>query len=237
MKRKFSRLDRKQESHNLKLAFFYGLLTFVLALGVVLFGIPLLIRLAVFLGDVRSSSLPVESRDTVPPPPPIFTTSLEATSSSQIILVGYAEPSSSVFIDLNGTLEKEIVADNEGLFKTEINLTEGNNQIEAIAKDQAGNESSQSDSLKIVLDDEPPELELTFPEEERITIHEEKVNLTGKTETEATLIINERLVIIDREGNFEYPINLKEGDNEIMFVVEDKAGNKIEKIITINYSS
>ena len=236
MKRKFSRLDRKQESRNLKLAFFYGLLTFILALGIVFFGIPLLIRLAVFLGDVRSTSLPVESLDTVPPSPPIFTTSLEATNSSRIVLAGYSEPSSSVSISLNGALEKEIVADNEGLFKTEINLTEGTNQVEAIAKDQAGNESTRSDSLKIILDDKLPELALTFPEEERSTVHEEKVNLTGKTETEATLIINERLVIIDREGNFEYPINLKEGDNEIMLVVEDEAGNKTEKIITINYS-
>jgi len=236
MKRKFSRLARKQESRNLKLAFFYGLLTFVLALGVVLFGIPLLIRLAIFLGDVRSSSLPIESQDTVSPPPPIFTTNLEATNSSRVVLAGYAEPSSSVSINLNGALESEIVADNEGLFKTEIDLTEGTNQIEAIAKDQAGNESAQSNSLKIVLDDDLPELELTFPEEEEAIVHEEKVNLTGKTETEAVLIINERLVIIDREGNFEYPVSLKEGDNEIMLVVEDKAGNKTEKIITINYS-
>ena len=236
MKRKFSRLARKQESKNIKLAFFYGLLTFLLALGVLFFGIPLLIRLAVFLGDVRSSSLPVETQDKVPPSPPIFTTSFEATSSSQIALAGYAEPGSAVLISLNGSLEQEIVADNEGLFKTEINLTDGDNQIEAIAKDQAGNQSSNSKALQITLDDEPPELELTYPETDKASVHEEKIVLTGKTETEATLVINERLVIIDREGNFEYPISLKEGDNEVSLSVEDKAGNKTEKMITVTYS-
>ena len=110
MKRKFSRLTRKQESKSIKLAFFYGFLTFLLALGVVFFGIPLLIKLAVFLGNVRSSSLPVETQDQVPPSPPIFTTNFEATSSSRMTLAGYAEPGSSVLISLNGLQKEEIVA-------------------------------------------------------------------------------------------------------------------------------
>jgi len=236
MKRKFSRLTRKQESKSIKLAFFYGFLTFLLALGVVFFGIPLLIKLAVFLGNVRSSSLPVETQDQVPPSPPIFTTNFEATSSSRMTLAGYAEPGSSVLISLNGLQKEEIVADSEGLFKTEMNLSQGANKIEAMAKDQAGNESAPSNQLEITFDNEPPELELTFPEEERATVHEEKINLTGNTEPEATLSINEKLVIIGREGNFEYPISLKEGDNEISLNVEDRAGNKTEKMVTINYS-
>lgn len=233
---KFSRLIRKQESKNVKLAVIYGILTLALAVAVIAFGIPALIKLAIFLGDIRSSSVPIESQDTIPPSPPIFTTSAEATSKRFLSVAGYAEPAAKVTIVVNTLEGGEVVADNEGLFKFEINLDEGENEIYALAKDGAGNESGQSQKLMIVFDEKPPKLEVTAPSKEKTTTDKNKIEIVGLTEAGATVTINEHLTVLDQNGAFTYSLGLSAGENEIMVTATDKAGNKTEKILTVTFS-
>ena len=59
--------------------------------------------------------------------------------------------------------------------------------------------------------------------------------IKGKTEKEAVVTVNERQVIVGLEGNFEADYFLTEGDNEIIVVAKDKAGNKTEKTIKVKY--
>jgi len=221
--KKFSRLAYKEETRSIRQAIFYGGLTFVLALGIIFLGIPALIKMAIFLGNLRTSSLPIESKDTLPPSPPIFKPLPEATNSAQLIISGFAESGSIVKIFLAGEGEKEVVADNEGTFTFDnLKLTLGRNEIYAVTTDKAGNKSAESEKTIVYYDNTPPELEIIQPTD-NITISEEnnKFEVIGKTESEVTVLVNEHLVVVDKEGNFKYPLTLSLGENNIKITVTD----------------
>lgn len=238
MKRRKSRLTRKEETRSIRKAILYGGLTFILALGLVFLGIPILIKMAVFLGNLRSSSLPVETKDTLPPSPPVLKPSYKATNSAEIDIQGFAEPGSLVKIFLTGVSQKEIISSQDGSFSfANLRLTLGKNEIHTIAIDEAGNTSQESGKLTIFYDTTAPELEILEPPDgETFFGTKDKVDVKGKTGEETTVYINDHLVVVDREGNFQYPIALKEGENLIKVLALDEAGNETTKEITVNYS-
>lgn len=216
----------------MKKGFFFSLLTFLLVLIVVFEGVPFLIRMATFLGELKSSTKTVETEDTTPPLPPKLRPLPEATNKSQITLQGFAEPGATVKIFLNEEVAKEVVADADSSFATEvINLSFGKNRIKAKAVDQAGNESKDSGILMIEYDTTPPELKIQEIKEEK------EAKISGKTEPKVALKINDHLVILDQEGNFSYSLTLSEGENKIFIEAEDLAGNKTEEEIIIQIQS
>lgn len=234
--KKFSLLARKEEVRSIHRAILYGGLTVILALSIVFLGIPALIKMAVFLGNLRASSLPIEVKDTIPPTPPIFAPFPEATNSAQFSFSGFAEPVSTIEIFLGGISTRKILIGNEGIFNIDnLSLTEGKNEIYAIAVDEAGNKSFESEKIIIWYDNIPPELEITQPVDKTIW-ENNKIEVIGKTQPETIISINDHLVIVDKEGNFKYPLSLSFGENIIRVVATDKAGNQTEKSLTLTYS-
>jgi len=238
MKSKFSLLSKKESKRNLRQAVFFSFLTLALAALVFIYGIPTVIKMAVFVGNLRSSTTPVESNDNIPPSPPIFKTLLEATNSAKINLHGFAESGSDVKIYLTGQPINDVIADNDGNFSMDnLELTLGKNEITAIAIDNAGNKSRESEKLVVWYDNQPPELEVNQPADKSIiTSENSKVEIVGKTEPEVNLLINEHLVILNKEGGFKYSFSLSSGENLINIVATDKAGNQTIKTLTLNYS-
>jgi len=233
-----SRLLRKEEARSLRQAIIFGSLTIILALGLVFLGIPALIKMAIFLGNLRSSSLPVETKDILAPAPPRLKPLLEATNSAQVMVQGFAEPKSTVEILLSGTSVKTVITEENGSFKAGgIKLTLGKNDIVATAADEAGNTSQESGKIIIYYDETSPELEISDPADGSTYFgnEEDEIAVKGKTEEKVTVTINERIAIVDSEGNFEYPFSLAEGENQILVVATDKAGNKTEKEIKVTY--
>ncbi len=233
-----SRLWRKEKEKSLRQAVFFSFLTVGLALTLIFLGIPALIRLAVFLGEIRSSSLPIENSDTVPPSPVQLEALPEATNSAQIAVKGYTEPGATVEFFLSGSPAKKVVAEADGTFNSgSLGLTEGRNQIYATATDTAGNQSQKSEVYELYYDSTPPEIEISEPQEnQEFSGGQTKVFVKGKTEAKATITINDRLVIVDASGNFSYPLTLSEGENNLKIIVTDKAGNQAEKELTVTYS-
>ncbi|MBU3957019.1 hypothetical protein KKI19_01945 [Patescibacteria group bacterium] len=233
-----TRLARKQEARNIRQAIIYIILTLALALVLVFVGIPLLIRTAIFLGNLRTSSKLPEQTDTIPPSPPRIIIPFEATNSAQFSLKGYTEPGANIKLYNSGFSFGETVADNEGSFAIEdLKLTSGRNEISAVAQDAAGNESQPSMSSVVDYDTTPPLLEITHPEDgETITGIESQITLEGKTEEGAKISVNGRLVIVGPEGDFNYQYSLEEGENIFIIVAQDKAGNQTQKELKVTYS-
>jgi len=235
---KYSLLSKKEEKRNLRRAVLFTFLTLLLIFISLFWGIPALIKMAVFFGDIRGSSQPIEVKDNFPPQVPILNTLPEATNQSEIEVSGITEAGASVKIFLVGKEAKETLADNEGNFSSgKLNLTLGQNEIYALAIDKAGNQSTPSEKVAVWYDNEPPTLEISQPEDGK-TVSEEtgKINIVGKTDPNTELTVNEHLVILDKEGNFKYTLGLSLGENQIQIVAIDKAGNKTEKSLTVNYS-
>jgi len=232
-----SRLRRKEEKRSLRQAIIFGFLTLLVSLGLVFLGIPIMIRVAIFLSDLRSSSQPIENQDIFPPSPPRLEPLPEATNSAQIEINGFAEQNTSIEIFVNDFSAKKVMVENDGKFKaSDIKLKEGENEISLTATDKAGNVSQKS-KVNLFFDQTPPELEISEPTEETVVSGEEgKITLKGKTEEKASLTVNDHLVIVNFEGNFEYPLPLNEGENQIIVIATDKAGNQTKKEIKITYS-
>ncbi len=206
-------------------------LTLVL-IGLIIYkGVPFLIQMAGFFGDLKSSKELVENEDQTPPSPPRLQAGPGATNDPYVTLKGFAEAGATVKIFLNAELEKEVISDNDASFIVDsLFLSSGKNRLQAKAIDRAGNESEDSVMMIIDYDNQAPALEVNQPEPA------EKVKISGKTEPEATLKINDRLIILDQEGNFTSAINLDEGENRILVSATDQAGNQTEKEIILNYA-
>lgn len=231
-----SRLARKQSEKIKRRAVLYIFLTLALALVLLFVGIPLLIRLAVFVGNIRGSGNLPESSDQIPPSPPKIMAPFEATNSAQFTLRGFAENGSTVKLYNSSLPSGEVLADNEGVFTVErFTLTEGRNEITAVAVDEAGNESQPSRTVVINFDGQPPTLEITEPQDGQEISQESEIGIRGQTEEGVKVFLNGRMLIVSPEGTFNYPYNLQEGSNTLSFVARDEAGNQTEKSITVNF--
>lgn len=235
MSPKSSRLARKQEARSLRRAVLFGFLTVLLALALVFLGIPALIKMAIFIGNLRSSYTPIETKDVLPPVPPRLKPLAEATNEDQINIEGFAEKGATVEIFLNGIAEKKCVAEVDGSFLvSNINLNQGENEIYAITTDQDGNKSQKSGILVIDYDNTPPELVVNEPTDGSVFPSEEKtIEIKGETEEGVTITVNDRFVILGVEGEFSSSFTLSEGENKIKIVAVDKADNQTEEEITV----
>ena len=230
-----SRLARKQESRNLKKTVLFSFLSVLLIFLFIFLGIPGLIKLAVFMGNLRSSYLPTETKDTLPPPAPIFQPLPEATLSATLEVKGFAEAGSSVEIFISGLSAEKVISSNDGTFLVrDATLTKGKNEIYAQATDPAGNPSQESQRIVVFFDQEPPPLTILEPTETSFYQPENKVNLKGETEAGVKVTVNDHLVIIDSEGKFSYSLTLSDGENQIKVIATDKAGNQTEQELNLS---
>lgn len=230
-----SRLARRQEERNIRQAIIFGLLTIGLILAIFYFGLPALIKLSVFLGNLKSSTSPLEQEDKIPPFSPQLFPLVEATSSANISLSGLAEPGAKIEIFVGGISERKVVADAEGNFTvSDLVITEGKNEIYAIATDQAGNSSQPSEKVVVFLDKTPPKLEIFTPENNSTFWGlPKRIEIKGKTDPDASVVVNNHLAIMEAEGKFNYSLTLSSGENKIKIIATDRAGNQTEKELTL----
>lgn len=230
-----SRLIKKEKSKLEKQSIYYLLLGVVILLLFIFLIMPNLIRLFFAVIDKES---PFVEKDTVPPQVPILSSNpVEATFSASLNLKGYAEAKSKVVFLINSEKVAEIQAADDGQFDYELALASGANELSIYGVDDAGNESLKTKSYMIARDDEAPMLEIEEPKDGSVIELKKNRTLTikGKTEAEAKLLINDRLVLADKEGNFSTNYYLAEGKNELKFVVTDKATNKTERKIEVEF--
>lgn len=233
-----SRLQRKREKESLKQAVKYLLLIFLVLYLMIKLGLPALIRMATFLGDIRSSSEPIEQQDEVRPMAPRLQPLPEATAESLIDVAGVGEPGTTVQLHLRGISVEETVVDNEGSFEFKgVHLREGENEIYVVARDDVGNKSDDSQTWMVTLDMSLPALGLDQPKNgDRFFDKDSPITVKGTAEEEADLTVNGRFVMIKSDGSWETTINLSEGDNEIEVKAVDAAGNEIIERVVVNYT-
>lgn len=176
-------------------------------------------------------------KDTIPPTSPFLQQIPEATQNSTIDISGGTEEAAKVHLYVDDEKRAEAVADNNGLFTfsgVEVSVTP--QRIFVKAEDQDGNESSKSQEYTTVRDNETPTAEIISPksgETYRSTEHSYVVKL--KTEPNAVVLVNGQLALLTTEGEATAQIRLERGKNEIKIEIKDKAENKFEKSVFINF--
>lgn len=158
--------------------------------------------------------------------PPVLTIPYEATNTAKIDISGYSNPNSRVKIFVD---EKEVetvaVLDDGSFLAKDIALSFGTNSISAKSIDEYNEESLPSKTFKIILDLEKPPLSINEPEDNKIITDERKLKISGKTEQNAQIFINNSQIIVDKDGNFSAGMQLNDGDNIFNIKSIDRASN------------
>lgn len=234
-----SRLSKKFERKSRN-----TLILSVLGIAAVLFlffkyGIPLIGESSFLFGRVTSSEKSTQNqtqqKDINYVPSPNLDTLPQATKEQNVKVTGTSLSGLKVALYLNGSKDDEKDVAGDGSFEFDLSLTEGENIIKAKAiKDK--NESDFSDSLTITYKKSEPNLSIDSPHDGDHLNGGSVVTVSGKTDPDNTVVVNDFQAIIDSGGNYSYGLTLKGGDNEIKVVTTDPAGNQTQKTIHVTYS-
>jgi hypothetical protein len=233
---KRSRLERKSEEQFTKKTILMGFFTILLFALMIIFGLPFLIRFSVFLGDAKNKKDDNIKENVLPPLAPRLVIPFEATNSSKIKITGFAEANVKVQLQKNQELIEETQVSESGDFVFEnIELNEGENIFTALAKTDKSGDSELSKPSVVIYDTKTPELQITNPSEDSITVDYADYDVIGQSEKGVSVLINNRVAMVDDEGKFKLKFQLNAGKNDIEVVVKDLAGNETKKKIVINY--
>ncbi len=232
---KRSRLERKKEEQITKKTVFMGFLTVVIFVLIIVFGLPLLIKFSILLGNSKSKKDTI-SENIVPPLAPRLIVPFEATSSSKIKIEGFAEAGSEVELLKNDESMGKTEVTSDGNFSFEnIELNDGENDFSARATKSDSGSSDMSKIVSVIFDTAPPELTMTNPSEDSLTVDSADFDISGKSEKGVNVTINGKVATVDSDGNFKLKIQLSSGKNDIGIIVKDAALNETKKTISITY--
>lgn len=233
---KRSRLERKSEEAITKKTVILGLLTLLLFLLVVLFGLPFLIRFSIFLGDIKNRKDREVKEKVLPPLPPRLVIPFEATNSARLVVKGVAEVGVVVELLKNDASigKAEVPPSGEFVFE-DIMLDEGENSFNALAMTEKGGSSELSKTIITVYDDKPPELAMINPSEGVIKVDSPDFEIVGKSERGVSVLVGGQVAMVDDEGKFKLKKQLNMGKNEVEIIVRDVAGNETRKKVEITY--
>ncbi len=233
---KRSRLEKQAEEQATKSTVMLGLLSVGVVVMVLMFGLPLLIKLSVFLGEIKSRTNGELKEKVLPPLPPRLTIPYEATNSAQIAIMGLAEVGSTVELLKNdvaiGTTQ---VSDSGDFSFVGVELEPGVNGFLARARTDQGGSSEMSQLLEVVFDNQSPEVEMINPSEATLTVDYADFDVVGKTEKGVSILINGNIAVVGDDGKFKLKIQLVPGKNEVEVVARDLAGNEMRKKVEIKY--
>ena len=158
-----------------------------------------------------------------------------ATNSAKIVVSGNILNFDTLKFYLNGEETREETVTTTDMFSFEIGeLTPGENELYVVASTKNSNETKKTPKYKIMYINTKPKLEINEPQNNS-TVSSQEVVLKGLTSKEVLIKVNESPVVVDVNGNFEYLIRLREGENTVFITAQDSAGNTETVELRVNY--
>lgn len=154
---------------------------------------------------------------TQPPEIVLAEPSNDLWTNESLITVSGAVPAGSR-LKVNG---QEATIGEAGEFTREVILQEGDNILRLEATDDVGNVTMQE--IIVHRKTTPPTLSLNL--EDGATFQQAEVQIIGKTEPGATVLIGGQVVAVSSVGEFQATVNLASGANLLEVVAQDQAGN------------
>jgi flagellar hook assembly protein FlgD len=138
------------------------------------------------------------------------------TKESLITVSGTVPKGAS--LKVNG---QEATVTGAGQFEREVILQEGDNVLRIEATDDVGNVTSQ----EIIIHRKSAAPSLAVNVDDGTTFQQAEVQIIGKTEPGATVLVGGQTVAVSSLGEFQSTVNLLTGDNLVDVVAQDQAGN------------
>lgn len=160
-------------------------------------------------------------------PPELEVDATRHTDGANVEVTGTSEAGARVRVT-GGARPARTTAGDGGAFTAEVALRGGENRLEVVAADAAGNETS--DALRVVRDARPPEL--TVDASESVDTSTPAIAVTADDTTEVTVhaeLDGERVGEKHKAGDeaVDLPLGwLPDGEHEVTVVARDRAGNE-----------
>jgi len=148
------------------------------------------------------------------------------TNESIIAVSGVVPPGTTLRVN-----SQEAALNDAGEFDREVVLQEGDNIIRIEAIDDVGNVASQE--LVLHRKSAAPTLGLNVADGE--TFQQSEIQISGKTDTGATVLIGGQAVTVSPLGEFQTTVNLLNGENILDVQAIDQAGNVTQRQYRLNY--
>lgn len=117
--------------------------------------------------------------------------------------------------------QQPVLLDENGVFDHELILQEGENQIRVEVTDDVGNVTVRERLVQ--LKTTPPQVTLNI--DDGAMFQQSSIQLTGRTDPGATVLVNNQLVPVSTLGEFQTTLNLLNGVNNVRIEARDIAGN------------
>ena len=231
---RLSRLETKKEKRRLSLAI-GGILAIIIL--VPLFGVKALIGFSVFVDSLRGGSPASTVQNQVVLLPPTLDPPAVATNTATISVSGKGQANNTLIVYLNNSEFKKQSIPTDGAFTiNDVPLSDGPNTISAKLTDEKGNTSDLSNVVSVTYANTPPKLDITGPEDNTTTNGDPNtVAVTGATDDNITVTINDRFVVVKSDDTFSYSYPLNEGDNILNILAVDAAGNQTKVTRKVTY--
>ena len=163
--------------------------------------------------------------------PPVLNIPYEATNTARIKIKGFSQAESKVEVYLDDELKTEVKVSSDGSFTTdEITLNLGTNNLSGKTIDEKGNKSLSSKPIRIIYENEKPTLDLREPADNSTVKGDKKITVSGTTNVSKDINVtaNGIRLIVNSEGQFSQVLEINEGDNNIVVIAADTAGNSAQ---------
>jgi hypothetical protein len=134
----------------------------------------------------------------------------EVVTETRIEFVVEVQDSDVDEVTVNGVKARE---KKPSIYHAKVDVPEGEQEVEIVARDEAENESRETVSLTV--DTTPPEVEATV-----------KVVVEGKVEPGSTVYVDGKEAEVNMFGNWRIELKVKRGQKTVEVVAIDEAGNK-----------
>lgn len=219
---------RRYEERKLRMRLILAIIGSIAIIGFLLvFGLKILVGFSVLVDKLRGAS-PASSSSQSVLLPPILDPLPTATNSATLTVSGAGSPGNILILYVNNSEAKKLTIPSDGRFSVaDLKFTDGDNTVSAKLTDEKQNVSDLSNVLTVTVKRSPPSLEVTSPAPNAtITGDKHSVDISGKTEEESTVTVNDRFVVVRTDGSFFYTYPLNDGDNLLKVVATDAAGNQ-----------
>jgi len=223
-----SRLIKKERQKLTKQIIWFSALSVLLILFFLFVVMPIFVR--VVNGIINTNPINNDNEEVFIQAPALDAPPAYVANSS-LQVTGYGEEQAEIIFIINGSEDVTVLAADDGRFEALLELTEGENVISAYSQINSDQVSPVSKQYLVVLDTEPPVIELTSPEDGKTyNIKDQTLNVEGSTDPDAKVYLNERLIFPSSDGKFVSKFQLQEGDQTITIKAVDQAGNQSEVV-------
>lgn len=232
-----SRLSRSAERKLTKKLFLAITGSIGLLIFIAIFGVKILINFSLLVDKLRGTGEKNISSTSNLILPPILDPLPYATNSAVLTVSGRGKNGLGLIVFLNGKEYRKIKIDDNGTFSIrDITFKEGTNTLHAQLFDVQGNKSAISATESVTINKKQPDLEITSPNNnDTISGENNIVVITGKTNEENTVMVNDRIAVVGVNGVFTLRFPLNEGDTTLSITATDPAGNQKKEERKVTY--